>query len=103
LLAKKLVIITPFVLLVSSPCLAQPLLVVLARLDVFAVASAIMPEVVVIAQKDCVWASIRGPRAQNLRLVWEFGEDILLLLGGQDVPGLRVEQNRLGVVSVNWA
>jgi hypothetical protein len=91
LFAKELVIVTPFVLLVSSPCLAQPLLVVLARLDVFAVASAVMPEVVVIAQEDCVWASVRGPRAQNVRLVWEFGEDIFLVLGGQDVPSLRME------------
>ena len=60
-----------------------------------------MPEVVVIAQKDCVRASIRGSRAQNVRPVWEFGEDILFLLCGQDVPGLGVEENRLGAVSVD--
>ena len=60
-----------------------------------------MPEVIVVAQKDCVRASIWSPRAQNIRRVGEFGEDILLLLCRQDVPSLRVEENRLGAVLVD--
>lgn len=42
--------VAPFVLLVSNPRLAQPLLVMAASFDVLAVAGTVVPEVVIVEQ-----------------------------------------------------
>jgi hypothetical protein len=50
LLLEKVIKIAPFVLLVGDPRLTEPFLIVAALFNVLAVAGAIVPKVVVIAQ-----------------------------------------------------
>lgn len=94
-LPKKLVVITPLVLLVSNPSLAQPLFVVPAKLNILAVAGAVIPKIIIIAQRDRVWASILSAEIQEMGLVWELGQHILLFLWSEDVPSQWVQENGL--------
>ena len=50
------------------------------KLNILAVPGTVVPEIVVVAQ--CLWVGegIRGACIQNVRVVWEFRKNFLLLL-----------------------
>jgi hypothetical protein len=54
-----------------------------------------MPEIVVVAQRDRVWAGIWGACIQNVRLIRELGQHVPPLLWRQDIPSFWVQENRL--------
>ena len=78
-----------------DPRLLKPLFVMAALANVLAVTGAVVPEVVVVAQRLDVGTGVFGAGVENMALVRELGQDRLLFVGRQDVPGTGKKKDSL--------